>query len=79
MYNASKGEMPTYTLYMGSNVDYGKPNEFRVSLEPTYGNDPAKLQGKHDKSFKSGDDAMKYMTAVAKKYKKELEMDDSNS
>jgi hypothetical protein len=76
MYNASKGEMPTYTLYMGSNVDYGKPNEFRVSLEPTYGNDPAKLQGKHDKSFKSGDEAMKFMVAVAKKYKKELEMDD---
>ena len=79
MYNASKGEMPTYTLYMGSNVDYGKPDEFRVSLEPTYGNDPSKLQGKVDKSFKSAEDAMTYMTAVGTKYKKELEMDDSKT
>jgi hypothetical protein len=77
MYNASKGEMPTYTLYMGSNDDYGKPDEFRVSLEPTYGNDPSKLQGKIDKSFKSAQDANTFMIAVAKKYKKELEMDDS--
>ena len=79
MYNASKGEMPTYTLYMGSNVDYGKPNEFRVSLEPTYGNDPSKLQGKIDKAFKSADEAMTFMIAVAKKYKKELEMDDEDT
>ena len=79
MYNASKGEMTTYTLYMGSNVDYGKPDEFRVSLEPTYGNDPSKLQGKVDKSFKSAEDAMTYMTAVGTKYKKELEMDDSKT
>ena len=79
MYNASKGEMPTYTLYMGSNVDYGKPNEFRVSLEPTYGNDPSKLQGKIDKSFKSAEDANTFMIAVAKKYKKELEMDDDTN
>ena len=43
IYNAGKGDMPTYTLYMGSNVDYGKPDEFRVSLEPTYGNDPSGL------------------------------------
>ena len=77
MYNASKGEMPTYTLYMGSNVDYGKPDEFRVSLEPTYGNDPSKLQGNVDKTFKTGEDAMRFMIAVAKKYKKELEMEDS--
>ena len=78
MYNASKGEMPTYTLYMGSNVDYGKPNEFRVSLEPTYGNDPSKLQGKVDKAFKSAGEAITFMIAVAKKYKKELEMDDED-
>ena len=78
IYNASKGEMPTYTLYMGSNDDYGKPDEFRVSLEPTYGNDPSKLQGKVDKTFKTGEDAMKFMVAVAKKYKKELEMDDED-
>jgi len=79
MYNASKGEMPTYTLYMGSNVDYGKPNEFRVSLEPTYGNDPSKLQGKVDKAFKLADEAMTFMIAVAKKYKRELEMDDEDT
>ena len=78
MYNASKGETPTYTLYMGSNVDYGKPDEFRVSLEPTYGNDPSKLQGKIDKSFKSAEDANTFMIAVAKKYKKELQMDDED-
>ena len=79
IYNASKGEMPTYTLYMGSNVDYSKPDEFRVSLEPTYGNDPSKLQGKVDKSFKSSKDAMTYMTALAKKYKKEMQMDDGDA
>ena len=79
IYNAGKGDMPTYTLYMGSNVDYGKPDEFRVSLEPTYGNDPSGLQGKHDKSFKSSKDAMTYMTALAKKYKKEMQMDDSKT
>jgi hypothetical protein len=76
-YTASSGDEPTYTLYMGMNDDYGKPDEFRVSLEPTYGNDPAKLQGKHDKAFKSAKDAMTYMTALAKKYKKEMQMDDS--
>jgi hypothetical protein len=79
MYNASKGEMPTYTLYIGSNIDYGKPNEFRVSLEPTYGNDPSKLQGKIDKSFKSAEDANTFMIAVTKKYKKELQMDDDTN
>ena len=78
MYNASKGEMPTYTLYMGSIVDYNKPDEFRVSLEPTYGNDPSKLQGNVDKTFKTGEDAMRFMIAVAKKYKKELQMDDED-
>jgi len=77
-YTASSGDEPTYTLYMGMNDDYGKPDEFRVSLEPTYGNDPAKLQGKHDKSFKSSKDAMTYMTALGKKYKKELQMDDAD-
>jgi hypothetical protein len=76
-YTASKGDEPTYTLYMGMNDDYGKPDEFRVSLESTYGNDPANLQGKHDKSFKSPKDAMTYMTALGKKYKKEMQMDDS--
>ena len=75
-YNASKGEMPTYTLYMGSNDDYGKPDEFRVSLEPTYGEDPAKLGDKYDKTFKSADAAVAYMIGIAKKHKKELQMDD---
>ena len=79
MYNGSNGDMPTYTLYVGANDDYGKPDEFRVSLEPTYGNDPSGLQGKHDKSFKSSKDAMTYMTALAKKYKKEMQMDDSKT
>jgi lipoprotein-anchoring transpeptidase ErfK/SrfK len=79
MYNASKGMSPTYTLYFGGNADYGKPDEFRVSLLPTYDNDPSNLGDKIDKTFKSGDDAMKFMVAVAKKYKKELEMDDSNN
>lgn len=78
-YTASAGDEPTYTLYMGMNDDYGKPDEFRVSLESTYGNDPAKLQGKHDKSFKSSKDAMTYMTALGKKYKKEMQMDDSKT
>jgi hypothetical protein len=76
MYNASKGMMPTYTLYFGGNADYGKPDEFRVSLLPTYGNDPSKLGDKIDKTFQTGDEAMKFMVAVAKKYKKELEMND---
>lgn len=75
VYNASNGSMPTYTLYMGSNIDYGNPDEFRVSLESTYANDPAELSGKVDKTFKSADDAMKFMVDVAKKYKKELQMD----
>ena len=79
MYNVGKGDMPTYTLYFGSNDDYGKPDEFRVTLEPTYGNDPSGLEGKIDKSFKSADESMKYMVAVAKKYKKELEMDDEDT
>lgn len=74
-YTASDGSMPTYTLFMGSNIDYGNPDEFRVSLESTYANDPADLSGKVDKTFKSADEAMAFAVAVAKKYKKELEMD----
>jgi len=79
MFNASKGDMPTYTLYVGANDDYGKPDEFRVSLEPTYGNDPSGLQGKHDKSFKSAEEAMAFAVEIAKKYKKELQMDDDDT
>jgi hypothetical protein len=74
-YTASNGSMPTYTLYMGSNIDYGNPDEFRVSLESTYANDPADLSGKIDKTFKSADEAMAFTVAIAKKYKKELKMD----
>ena len=79
MYNASSGVYPTYTLYFGGNDDYGKPDEFRVSLAPTYGNDPANLGYDIDKTFQNGDEAMKFMIAVAKKYKKELEMDDEDT
>jgi hypothetical protein len=78
MYNASKGMSPTYTLYFGGNDDYGKPDEFRVSLLPTYDNDPSNIGDGVDKTFKNGDDAMKFMIDVAKKYKKELEMDDED-
>jgi hypothetical protein len=71
---------PTYTLYFGGNDDYGKPDEFRVSLLSTYGNDPLNIgDGSIDKTFKSGDDAKKFMIAVAKKYKKELQMDDEDT
>lgn len=79
VYTASAGEEPTYSLYFGPNDDYGKPDEFRVSLDSTYGNDPLKLSGKNDKSFKSAKDAMKYMIALGKKYKKELQMDDGKN
>jgi hypothetical protein len=65
------GDMPTYTLYMGK--EFGK---HRVSLEPTYGNDPKKLQGKIDKSFNNPKDAIKFMGDVAKKHRRELEMQD---
>ncbi len=78
MYNASKGMSPTYTLYFGGNSDYNRPDEFRVSLLPTYGNDPSNIGNKVDKTFVTGDAAMKFMVDVAKKYKKELEMDDDD-
>lgn len=79
-YFGSNSANPTYTLYFGSNIDYNKPDEFRVSLLPTYDNDPSNLgDGKIDKAFKSSDDAMKFMVAVAKKYKKELQMDDDTN
>ena len=71
VYNMGDGDMPTYTLYMGK--EFGK---HRVSLEPTYGNDPKKLQGKIDKSFDNPKDAIKFMGDVAKKHRKELEMQD---
>jgi hypothetical protein len=72
VYNMGDGDMPTYTLYMGK-----EGNKHRVSLEPTYGNDPKKLQGKIDKSFDNPKDAIKFMGDVAKKHRRELEMDDN--
>jgi len=66
-------------LYFGGNSDYNKPDEFRVSLLPTYGNDPSNIGNKVDKTFVTGDAAMKFMVDVAKKYKKELEMDDDKN
>jgi len=72
IYNMGDGDMPTYTLYMGK-----EGSKHRVSLEPTYGNDPKKLQGKIDKSFDNPKDAIKFMGDVAKRYRKELEMDDN--
>jgi len=78
IYTASTGNEPTYTLYFGSNSDYGKPDEFRVTFASTaIDNDPSNIGNKFDKSFKSAEDAMKYTIALAKKYKKELEMDDA--
>ena len=71
VYNMGDGDMPTYTLYMGK-----EGNKHRVSLEPTYGNDPKKLQGKIDKSFDKVQDAIKFMGDVAKKHRRELEMQD---
>jgi hypothetical protein len=70
-YNMGDGDMPTYTLYMGK-----EGNKHRVTLEPTYGNDPKKLQGKIDKSFDNPKDAIKFMGDVAKKHRRELEMQD---
>ena len=71
IYNMGDGDMPTYTLYMGK--EFGK---HRITLEPTYGNDPKKLQGKIDKSFDKAEDAIKFMGDVAKKHRRELEMQD---
>lgn len=71
VYNMGDGDMPTYTLYMGK-----EGGKHRISLEPTYGNDPKKLQGKIDKSFDKVQDAIKFMGDVAKKHRRELEMQD---
>jgi hypothetical protein len=80
IYTASTGNQPTYTLYFGSNSDYGKPDEFRVTFASTaIDNDPSNIGNKFDKPFKSAEDAMKYTIALAKKYKKELEMDDEDT
>ncbi len=78
MFHGTNTISPTYTIYFGGNDDYGKPDEFRVSLLSTYGNDPSNIGDSVDKTFKSGEDAMKFMIAVAKKYKKELEMTDDD-
>ena len=77
VFTASGGDEPTYQIIIGSNEDYGKPDEFRVSLEPTYGNDPAGMGGKVDKTFKTAEEAKKFAAQVAKKYSKEMQMDDA--
>ena len=77
MFHGTNTSTPTYTIYFGGNDDYGKPDEFRVSLLPTYGNDPANIgDGSIDKTFKSAEEAAAFAIEIAKKYKKELEMDD---
>ena len=77
MFNSSPGDEPTYTLFIGSNEDYGKPDEFRVSFESTYGQDPGGFRNNIDKSFKTAEEAMAFAVKVAKKYKSELELDDN--
>ena len=79
VFTASGGDEPTYQIMIGNNDDYGKPDEFRVSLESTYGNDPAGLGGKVDKTFKSAEEAKKFAGQVAKKYSKEMKMDDGDT
>jgi len=64
---------PTYTMYIGN-----EDGKHRVSINSTYGNDPAKLGGKVDKSFDNPNDAMKFAGAAAKKYRKQLEMNDED-
>jgi hypothetical protein len=79
MFHGTNTISPTYTIYFGGNDDYGKPDEFRVSLLPTYGNDPAGLEDAGiDKTFKSAEEAMAFAVEIAKKYKKELQMDDDD-
>lgn len=74
-YNINNGSNPTYTLFLGPNVDADEPTEYRVSLEPSDNtNDPSKLQGKYDRSFKTQGDAVKFMAHVAKKHKSDLEL-----
>ena len=80
MFHGTNTASPTYTIYFGGNDDYGKPDEFRVSLLPTYGNDPAGLEDAGiDKTFKSAEEAMAFAVEIAKKYKKELQMDDDDT
>jgi hypothetical protein len=66
-------DSPTYTMYIGN-----EDGEHRVSINSTYGNDPAKIDGKIDKSFNNPNDAMKFAGDIAKKYKKQLEMVDED-
>jgi hypothetical protein len=66
-------DSPTYTMYIGN-----EDGKHRVSINSTYGNDPAKIDGKIDKSFNNPNDAMKFAGDTAKKYKKQLEMVDED-
>jgi hypothetical protein len=74
---ASPGNEPTYTLFIGSNQKNGKPNQFRVTLEPTARQDPGGFRNKIDKSFETAEEAMAFAVKIAKKYKSELQLDDN--
>jgi hypothetical protein len=76
-FTASPGNEPTYTLFIGSNQENGKPNQFRVTLEPTARQDPGGFRNKIDKSFETAEEAMAFAVKVAKKYKSELQLDDN--
>jgi hypothetical protein len=76
-FTASPGNEPTYTLFIGSNQENGKPNQFRVTLEPTARQDPGGFRNKIDKSFETAEEAMAFAVKIAKKYKSELQLDDN--
>ena len=72
-YNMGDGDRPTYTLFIGDDeIEKGK---VAVQLSPTYGNNPAKLD--IYKSFDNEKEAIKHAAMLAKKHRKELEMQDS--
>jgi len=73
-YNMGDGDMPTYTLFIGD--DEEEKGKVAVQLSSTYGKDPANLD--IYKTFNSKEEAMKYAGMLAKKHKKELEMQDSD-
>ena len=73
-YNMGDGDMPTYTLYIGD--DEAEKGKIAVEILPTYDNDPSNLN--IHKTFDNQSDAMKFAGQLAKKYKKELEMDDND-
>jgi len=70
--NGSDGD-PEYTLYMGPD-DNGKG--WTVSMGAN-GDDPSELDGKYWKTFRNPKDGIKYMATIAKKHKKDLELDNA--